>query len=240
MISPWITAMQSTARGNVVPYDFHMHTTWTDGKNSAVEMHQRAVEAGLKVILFSEHARKSSGDWFKEFAAEVRALPKDKCTALVGVEAKVDDFDGNIDTNAMILGEVDLVMASVHRFPGETGDVKGTKGFTAEQAIDHEFRLSMAVLDNQDVDVLGHPFGMCHRRFKTEVPDHLFKEIINKAARTQVAIEINPHYHPAPWKILQWCQEAGALISLGSNAHNVDEVGRVKRVLEGKEAPWQM
>jgi putative hydrolase len=240
MISPWIEKMQSTQKGSIAPFDFHMHTTWTDGKHSVSLMYQEAVKHNLKAILFSEHARKTSGDWFKTFAEEVRALPIQDCHALVGVEAKVDNFHGDIDTNSMILSETDLVMASVHRFPGETGDVKGTAGINSSQAIDNEFKLSMAVLDNPDVDILGHIFGMSHRRFKTSVPDDLFIEIIQKAAKTKVAIEINPHYHPEPWKILNWCKEYGALISLGSNAHNLEEVGRVTRVLQGKESPWKM
>lgn len=239
MISPWIQNVQTTIEGKVVPYDFHMHTKWTDGIQSVKEMHVSATEKGLKAILFSEHARKTSTDWFSKFAAEVRALPSERCQALVGVETKVDDFDGSIDTHPEIIRECDLVMASVHRFPGEVGDVKGMKDISAEDAIDREFRLALAVLDHPHVDILGHPFGMCHRRFKTNVPDAHFVALIQKAAKTGVAIEINPHYHPDPWKIIQWCRQYGALFSLGSNAHNIDEVGRVQRVLEGKELPWR-
>ena len=240
MISSYLSSMQDIKRGFIPPFDFHMHTKWTDGAQSAQEMHAQAIAQGLKYILFSEHARKTSGSWFNEFAAEVRALPKDQCLALVGVESKVDDFDGSIDINHEVLQTVDMIMASVHRFPGETGNVMGKGKVTGEEAINIEYRLIMAVLENPDVDILGHPFGMSHRRFGVSVPDRLFKEVIAKAAKTGVAVEINSHYHTNPWELVDWCQEAGALISLGSNAHNVSEVGRIKRVLEGSEVPWQM
>src|SRR5262245_3874306 len=104
------------SRGRIPRYDFHLHTTWTDGANRAAEMHAAAVTAGLDTVLFSEHARRSSVEWFPRFAAEVRALPKGQCHALVGVEAKVLDDSGALDSVPEILSCCDLVMASVHRF----------------------------------------------------------------------------------------------------------------------------
>jgi len=218
---------------SVPRYDFHMHTSWTDGANTAKEMHASAIDAGLNSILFSEHARRSSGDWFSKFADEVRALPGGVCRALVGVEVKVLDFDGALDTTPAIMENVDLLMGVVHRFPGEEGSIHGTKPFSPEEAIDIEFRLALAILDNPDVDILGHAFGMTYRRFEVSPPDDLMKALITKAAEKNVGFEINSRYHPEPWKLVEWCQSANARISLGSNAHNVREVGEIVRVLEG-------
>ena len=88
---------QNVSKHNIPMFDYHMHTNWTDGNNTSYEMYERASKLGLKSILFSEHARKSSEDWFYKFANEIRLLPKSPCQALVGVEAKVVDFDGNIE-----------------------------------------------------------------------------------------------------------------------------------------------
>src|SRR5882672_7739249 len=118
--------LQQFAANQPAPFDFHIHTTWTDGQNSSLDMYQAAVSCGLRVMLFSEHARESS-DWFGKFAEEIRALPRLGCVALVGVEVKALDFGGNIDCSEEILGECQLVMGSVHRFPGEQGIVKGTR-----------------------------------------------------------------------------------------------------------------
>ncbi len=240
MISHYLEPLQDFSGEKIPDYDFHMHTTWTDGEDTVQAMHVRAIQAGLKGVLFSEHARRTSGEWFGRFAAEIRALPKTKCIALVGVESKIDDFSGALDLAPEVFREADLVMASVHRFPGEEGIVKGTKDYTPEKAVDLEYRLSMAALDNPDVDILGHVFGMTYRRFGFHAPEDKFREIIGKAARTGVAIEINPHYHVDPWSILRWCQEAGAPVSLGSNAHSVTDVGKIQRVLRREEAPWKM
>src|SRR5262245_51083435 len=96
--------------------DSHLHTSWTDGEATVQEVHRRAVECGLSTILFSEHSRKTSIDWFSGFAAQVRALPAAPCRAYVGTECKVETVSGDIDTIPAISDLCDFVMASVHRF----------------------------------------------------------------------------------------------------------------------------
>ena len=219
---------------NIPKIDFHLHTTWTDGADSVQAMYDRAIQEGLGMILFSEHARKNSGDWFFRFTQEVRSLPTTSCKALVGVETKVEDVDGNLDTTPEILSLCDLVMASVHRFPGEKGTVRGFGDVSREEAPETEFKLACAILKNPNVDILAHPFGMCYRRFDAPPPEELIKKLITETAKTGIAFEINTYYHPDPWKLIRWCQEAGARISLGSNAHEVNEVGRVIKILQGE------
>ncbi len=225
-------------RANVPLFDFHMHTTWTDGADTAGEMHAQAINLGLKHILFSEHVRSTSGDWFMQYVDQVRALPAEVCRAFVGIETKVADFDGNLDCTAEMIATCDFVMASIHRFPGEKGIVKEFADVVANEAVATEYRMASAVLDNPHVDILGHPFGMCYRRFQQRPPEKLMRALIEKAAAKGVAFEVNSHYHPDPWTLIKWCHEAGALISLGSNAHMLAEVGKITRILQGKEPSW--
>lgn len=216
----------------VPPVDFHMHTNWTDGENSVVEMYAAAIEAGLTDILFSEHVRHTSGDWFQKFAAEVRALPNDICRAHVGVETKIADFDGSLDLSDETRGACDLVMASVHRFPGETAIVKGQPpSMPPKEVFDIEFRLSRAAIRAGDLDILGHPFGMSIRRFNIVPPTDLVEALMDECAAHEVAFEVNVRYHPDPWQLIRLCREHRAPVSLGSNAHRRDEVGTIVRSL---------
>lgn len=226
-------ALQCLEKEDIPPIDFHLHTNWTDGANSVSEMHARAVECQLRAILFSEHVRKTSGAWFHEFAKNVRALAPDRCQALVGIETKVADFEGNIDCSEEILQDCDLVIASVHRFPGEDDQyLRGKSHLSPKQALEKELRLALAVLDNPEIDILGHPFGMAWTRFRASPSQDQLIRLIEKAGERKVAFEINSKYHSEPLQLLRICRQMGVAVSFGSDAHSVEEVGSVVRILK--------
>lgn len=212
--------------------DAHLHTAWTDGKGTVREVYEMAVAAGLSAILFSEHSRKTSIDWFPDFAAEVRALPEIPCRAYVGTECKVEAFDGSIDTVPAIADSCDYIMASVHRFPDGKGGGIPFDEVAADKAVELEYELTWAVLANPTVDILGHIFGMSFRRFKTIPDDNMIRSLIGRAARYDVAIEINSHYHENPWQLLEWCRELRARVTFGSNAHTLDAVGKIAMLMK--------
>lgn len=208
--------------------DLHNHTTWTDGENTVKEMYDAAVEKKIEHIFFSEHSRSSSGDWFKKFSNEVENINSKICRAYSGTEVKILDYDGNLDLNENIEKQSNFIMASVHRFPGETGDIKKNKSnFSPEQALKIEYELTLAAIENPKTLILGHPFGMSLKRFKI-IPDiKLFKEIIIKCKKFDKVFEVNANYHGNIKHLVQLCLEKDTLISLGSNAHNTKEVGKI-------------
>lgn len=115
-LSGLIFEARSLDLANLPKVDCHLHTSWTDGADTVTEVYRAALESGLTTILYSEHSRKSSTDWFHKFAAEVRALPTSPCRAYVGTEVKVETRAGAIDTIPEISDHCDFIMASVHRF----------------------------------------------------------------------------------------------------------------------------
>lgn len=231
---------EGITEASVPQVDYHMHTDFTDGRNTVEEMHGAAVDCGIEAILFSEHARKTSGDWFGAFAERVRALPRDQCRAYVGTECKVDGFAGGIDTGPDITRHCDLIMVSVHRFPDGEGGLREFKDVEPGEAMDIEFRLSCEAVANPLVDIIGHPFGMSLMRYRNPPSEDRWRTLIERAAKYDVAIDISGRYHPDPWQLIRWCREAGARVTLGSDAHSVREVGRITRILEGKETPWRL
>lgn len=222
------------ARGlTAVPrVDCHLHTSWTDGAGSVRAVWDQAVACRLDTILFSEHSRKTSTDWFDRFAAEVRGLPQEPCRALVGTEVKVEDYDGAIDTVPAIADLCDFVMVSVHRFPDGKGGALAFDAVPPDEAVDIEFRLSWAALANPRTNILGHMFGMSWRKFRTAPPDDKVRALIARAAGHGVAVEVNSRYHPDPRRLVAWCAELGARVTFGSNAHTLAEVGDIVRVLD--------
>jgi putative hydrolase len=234
----WFLEPATISPSSVPKFDFHMHTTWTDGTASTADMYAAALGEGLEAVLFSEQSRKTSGDWFADFAAEVRAVSSTDCRALVGTEVKVDDEDGNLDLAKEVHAAVDMVIVSVHRFPDGAGGQREFRDVTADEAEETEFALSLAALDNPDTDILGHPFGMTLRRYRRVPSEDRFRALIEKCARRNVAFDISGRYHPDPWQLINWCKQAGASVVLGSDAHTTEDVGRIQRILQGKESAW--
>ncbi|OUU29739.1 MAG: hypothetical protein CBB97_02095 [Candidatus Endolissoclinum sp. TMED37] len=223
-----ISKINESQNDKIFPADFHIHTNWTDGKNSIQEMYNSALKKGVKSILYSEHVRKESSIWFENFANEIRALPKIKCLAFVGAETKIIDYSGNLDCSDIIYNLSDLVMGVVHRFPGEKGNIKkNTISISKNEAIEMEFELSRSLLKNSRIDILGHPFGMSFKRFNAKPSEKKILELIKLAKKYNCFFEINSVYHPDPRKLLSICKSIGTKFTLGSNAHNIDEIGRI-------------
>jgi len=217
---------------NLPKVDCHLHTSWTDGAHTVEQIYQAALKSGLTHILYSEHSRKTSTDWFHKFAAEVRALTASTCCAYVGTEVKVETRDGDIDTIPAISDDCDFIMASVHRLIDANDVTVQSADTDPEQAVDLEYELTWAVLPNPQVDILGHMFGMSYRRFGKIPPETMIRGLIARAAECGVAVEVNSHYHPSALQMVRWCQEFDARISFGSNAHALKEVGAIMRQLE--------
>lgn len=217
--------------GKLPKTDCHLHTSWTDGDASVADVYSAAVKNGLETILYSEHSRKTSTDWFKSFADEVRALPSEPCRAYVGTEVKVETRAGDIDTTQAISEHCDFIMASVHRFIDANDVTMQFADTDPEQAVELEYALTWAVLPNPQVDIIGHMFGMSYRRFKQTPPDTMICKLIARAAEYGVAVEVNSHYHPNALQMVRWCQEFDARIAFGSNAHALNEVGTITRQL---------
>ncbi len=228
--------LEQIIMGKIPNIDLHLHTKWTDGVDTVKQMHKEAISKGCSHILFSEHSRKTSGVWFSKFADEVTSLNHNKCLGLVGTEVKVLDLNGNIDLNDNILKKTNLIMVSVHRFPGEEDGIfssinKNTLKYK-NKAIKIEHDLMESALINENTDILGHPFGMSIKRFKRIPKKSDFESIIKKCKMANKAFEINSHYHSNCKWLLKTCIKHNVRISLGSNAHNRNDVGKIYKLIK--------
>ena len=208
--------------------DLHNHTNWTDGTHSVKEMYNESLKKKITHFLFSEHSRKTSGKWFNLFADQIKKLPSDKCIPLIGTEVKIEDFKGNLDISQNIKKKCDLIMASVHRFPGEVGNIKKKKlDLQNKEIVAIEYELSKSAIKNSNFDIMGHPFGMSLKRFKIDPPFKFFIDLIKICKKNDKAFEINFNYHKNPKKLLSACIDYDCFISLGSNSHKKSEVGKI-------------
>ncbi len=194
--------------------NLHMHSTYSDGKLSMLDMAKAAIKRGLKVIVFSDHsvslgvANGLSIERHKQQAAEIKKIQKqlgDKIVILHSSEVEIK-ADGSLDYPDDFLASLDLVVASLHsslRQPRE----KITE------------RLLKAV-NNPHVDIIGHPTG---REFPDREGADLDMEVILRAAaKSGVAMEMSA----SPYRLdlddphARRAKELGVLLSINTDAHS--------------------
>ncbi len=213
--------------------DYQIHTQWTDGQHTAREIIDAALQMGLSSIAFTEHIRRES-TYFPDFFAEINALRCDKpIDVLIGVESKVIDREGNLDITDRDYNQAEIVLGSVHRLPVNGGLVH-PKELGQEQTLTAEFEHSMAMVKKGLIDVLAHPMGMSVRIYKTFSYSHL-DTLIRSIASTDVAFEINAKYTNPEFfaAVMTLCKLHNPFISIGSDVHQLSQLGDSKRMLEG-------
>lgn len=224
--------------GRIPPADFHLHTSFTDGTDTVESCIRSALGQGLKTIAFSEHVSLSEerlNAWFQTFLDEVdrcrQAYPE--IEIYTGVEAKVLDYEGNLNVPQYCIESVDFLMGVVHTYPGEAsmGFATNVVKLSPDAARATELRASLAVLENPQVSVIGH-VGAVYSKYFGQLPLVDFNKVIEKAAERGVAFEVNARYHKTFMKdLLALCVEHRASVTLGSDAHTPESVGEVVRLL---------
>lgn len=226
---PWISPEMREDRGEIeaaqrgelptliqesdIRSDLHMHTTWSDGKLSVIEMARIAAGRGLKHIVITDHSRSLgianglSIERLREQRAEIRAADAEMGAdfrVLHGTEMDINS-DGSLDFPDEVLAELDVVIASLH------------VGLTQPRAKVTERMLN--AIKNPHVDIIGHPSG---RLIPTREPADLDMDAILAAAveyDTALEINANPARLDLDATYARRAGELGAKISINTDAH---------------------
>jgi putative hydrolase len=206
--------------------EFHAHTTYTDGRMSVAEAVRTAAEQQLRLFVLTDHVRRET-DWFPAFAAEILAQPYTAGLDVgIGCEAKILDRTGALDVTDAIRAACDLVLASVHGIPVAGRFVK-PRDLPPAELEKAERELALSVLSNGTADVLAHPMGMFQSTTRT-FPHASMAALVEAAAASDVAIEISSSYLVDVPAFLELCERHNPVVSIGSDAHGVEDVGRCR------------
>jgi putative hydrolase len=194
--------------------DLHTHSDWSDGGSPIEEMVLTARDLGHDYVALTDHsprltvANGLSPERLRDQLDIVRRL-NDKLAPfriLTGIEVDILD-DGALDQTPELLGELDVVVGSVHsklRMPGP--DMT---------------RRMVAAIANPHLDVLGHCTGrLVVGRGRPE--SDFEAEIVFEACRQfGVAVEINsrPERLDPPRRLLSLAVEMGCMFSIDTDAH---------------------
>jgi DNA polymerase (family 10) len=211
--------------------DLHMHTTSSDGLQTAEEMALAARERGLQYVAITDHSASHgfgndvSPAELEARIEEIHALNErlEGIEVLIGTESNILT-DGSLDYPDELLERLDWVIASVH-----TSFRMGAKEMTDRMiaAIEHPF-----------VDAIGHPTG---RKIEKRQPYALdVDRVIEAAARTGTMLEINaaPDRRDLNEIHAREAARAGVRILIDSDAHSTVNLGLLRFGVDTARRAW--
>jgi putative hydrolase len=213
--------------------EMHCHSTWTDGLSSVYDIVEKAESIGLKKLIFTDHVRKKS-NYFNEYAFEIRKLSKrKKIEIFVGFESKIADFEGNLDITNECRSYADIIIGTVHSFPSGKDFVHPSE--LPEKKIEEtEYKLILNAIEKGDFDIVGHAGGMSIT-LNGSFPIEYIEDIIAKCVDYDKAFEINSRYHrDIIDELTELLKKYNPLVSIGSDAHSIDQIGTCSKILREK------
>jgi DNA polymerase (family 10) len=211
--------------------DLHMHTTSSDGLQTAEEMAVAARERGLQYIAITDHSASHgfgndvSPAELERRIDEIHALNErlEGIEVLIGTESNILT-DGSLDYADELLERLDWVIASVH-----TSFRMRSKEMTDRM---------IAAIEHPLVDAVGHPTG---RKIEKRQPYALdVDRVIEAAARTGTMLEINaaPDRRDLDEIHAREAARAGVKILVDSDAHSARNLGLLRFGVDTARRAW--
>jgi len=198
--------------------DFHMHTLASDGRNKIEQMVEAARELGYEFLCITDHSESSviaNGQSPKRLAKQIEQIRRIAAklkgiTLLAGAEVDIL-ADGSLDFDNKLLADLDYVIASIH------------SGMTSPR--EKVTMRTLRAMENPYVSCIGHPTGRLLGQ--REAMDLDIAAVINQAAQTHTALEINANPYRLDLKDLhcKMAAEAGVKLAIGTDAHSTEGLG---------------
>jgi len=222
--------------------DWHMHTYRGGGKPDAIvaDIIKTNEKYGLELMGISEHIdRVDQRADFKEIVKANRdeaSTIKTKMKVMIGTESTM------INPNLCAVGDeipdmLDYVMVSCNHY--HLQHVENPNSGTPQAYSDHYLDMLMGATELGYVDTIGHPFF--HSKLRKKLgQEALFKiltaynekrlvEVLKKAAKVNMAFEINPRSADLAieWfrDLIQEARLHGTKFTLGTDAHAISSLG---------------
>jgi DNA polymerase (family 10) len=194
--------------------DLHVHTTWSDGKASVLEMAEAAVALGYEYLAICDHTRSVrvvpglDGDDVRRQGEEIAAANERLAPfrVLRGIECDIL-ADGALDLPDDVLDELDWVQASVHA--GQ------------RQSRDQLTKRTLAAVEHPAVRSISHPQG---RILNHRPPNAVDLDAVYAACvATGTAVETNglPDRIDLSAEHVRDAVRAGVMITCSTDAHSV-------------------
>ena len=198
--------------------DLQMHTGWSDGSASILEMAEAAKSRGYEYIGITDHSKglkiaggideKALAKQAREIAAANDVMRGSGLTVLRSIEMNLNPR-GEGDMDPKSLTRLDIVLGAFH---------------SALRKKEDQTPRYLAALRNPDIQILGHPRGRIYNfrmGLKADWP-----RVFARAAKLDKAVEIDsyPDRQDLNLTLLKLARKEGVRISLGTDAHHAHQL----------------
>jgi DNA polymerase (family X) len=211
--------------------DLHAHTKETDGHNTLEEMAEAAKKRGYEYLAITEHSKRVTmvgGFDAAKLQKQIKAIEKlngklKGITILKGIEVDILK-DGSLDLPDDILGELDVVVCSVHY------DRNMSKKDMTERI--------MKAMDNHHFNILAHPTGrLINERSPYEVD---LEKVLKKAKESGCFLELNAHPDRLDLsdRYCRMAKEAGVKLAVSTDAHSTADLEFLRFGVDQARRGW--
>ncbi|WP_052807266.1 DNA polymerase/3'-5' exonuclease PolX [Risungbinella massiliensis] len=214
--------------------DLHMHTLYSDGANSILEMALAAKERGYEYIAITDHSRslqvasglsiKELEEQWKEIEDVNRQLKGEGITVLKGTEMDILP-DGTLDFPDEVLRELDIVIAAIH--------------INFRQSEEVMTRRILNAMENPYVNIIAHPTGRKLLQ-RDSYPVNLEK-LFQTAKETGTILELNANPHRLDLndeQLKRMKEEYGLMTAINTDAHSIEGLGMLPYGIATARRGW--
>lgn len=209
---------------NHIKGDLHMHTTWSDGRDSIEDMARAAMKRGYEYIAITDHSRAvgiAHGLDEERLLRQIEEIDRindenrkkgSAFTILRGSELDIR-ADGSLDLDHSVLKKLDIVIGAIH------------SGFTMSE--EEMTKRIIRALSTGLINIIAHPTG---RLINRREPYAVNMEKVFHAAREHgTAMEINSHPYRLDLNDIHCRQaiEAGLSLAISTDSHNGEQMENI-------------
>jgi histidinol phosphatase-like PHP family hydrolase len=196
--------------------DLQMHTRWSDGSGTVVQMADAARERSYEYIAITDHSKGLKiARGIDEHALRKQGTEIAKLNALISQSGGSLTLLRSIEMNLSPRGEGDMSPKSLLALDLVLGSFHSSL-----RRVEDQTERYVAALRNPNIQILAHPRGRIYNYRLGLMAD--WSRVLAEATRLDKALEIDcyPDRQDLNLQLLKLAREHGTRISLGTDAHH--------------------
>ncbi len=215
--------------------DMHVHSTFSDGKNTIEENIEEAESLGLETLTCVDHVRRDT-DWLPSYVEAIERLrPTTEVELICGIEAKLLTTAGDLDMPELPTG-IDRIYAADHQVPLEDGphhprEVKeeiASGQRSANEVIGAIVESTANAARRTENMVIAHLFSVLPKLGldESEVPIEMIEELAEATIGSGTLIEIDERWKCPSARTLKPFVARGITVLMSTDSHMREKIGR--------------